>query len=62
MQVAAELACDDGWPGRHLHVTASGGVVPCYVLDDRFDRPHVAVDNIRERTLAEIWGRATAKR
>ena len=45
-------ACMDGWANRYIHITPSGRVLPCHAAEVI---PHLQFDNVRDRTLSEIW-------
>lgn len=45
-------ACMDGWGRRFLLVSPSGLVLPCHAAHTL---PGLVFDNVRERSLAEIW-------
>jgi pyrroloquinoline quinone biosynthesis protein E len=49
-------ACMDGWAQRFVHMIPDGRVLPCHAATSL---PHLVFDNVKDRSLAEIW--ATSK-
>jgi pyrroloquinoline quinone biosynthesis protein E len=49
--------CLGGWGRRSLNVTPAGKVLPCHAAETI---PGLEFWNVRERSLAEIWGRSPA--
>jgi len=50
-------ACMGGWARRFLNITPSGKVLPCHAAESI---PHLLFDNVRERSLADIWENSEA--
>ncbi|TMV09091.1 pyrroloquinoline quinone biosynthesis protein PqqE [Ruegeria sediminis] len=45
-------ACMGGWGSAGLNVTPNGTVLPCHAAETI---PHLTFENVRHRTLSEIW-------
>ncbi|MBT8169395.1 pyrroloquinoline quinone biosynthesis protein PqqE [Phaeobacter gallaeciensis] len=50
-------ACMGGWGSTGLNVTPDGTVLPCHAAESI---PHLKFDNVRDRTLSEIWYKSEA--
>jgi pyrroloquinoline quinone biosynthesis protein E len=50
-------ACMGGWGRRFLNVTPSGNVLPCHAAESITG---LAFDNVKEKSLAEIWRNSDA--
>jgi PqqA peptide cyclase len=44
--------CMGGWGAQIMNVTPSGRVLPCHAAETI---PHLVFDNVREKSLADIW-------
>ncbi len=45
-------ACMNGWGRRFMNITPEGKVLPCHAAETI---PELEFDNVRDKTLAEIW-------
>jgi len=52
-------ACMDGWARRFVHIIPTGQVLPCHAA---MSIAGMTFDNVRDRTLASIWGDSPAMR
>lgn len=50
-------ACMGGWGSTGIVVTPKGDVMPCHAADTI---PHLKFDNVRDRSLGEIWAKSDA--
>jgi PqqA peptide cyclase len=50
-------ACMSGWGQRYLLVSPDGQALPCHLAHTL---PGLTFDNVRERTLADIWHNSAA--
>jgi pyrroloquinoline quinone biosynthesis protein E len=50
-------ACMGGWGRQFLNITPSGNVLPCHAAESIAG---LTFDNVRERTLADIWENSDA--
>ena len=50
-------ACMDGWARRFVHMVPDGRVLPCHAATSI---PGLAFDNVKDKSLAEIWSTSKA--
>jgi len=50
-------SCMGGWARRFMNLTPNGKALPCHAAESI---PHLRFDNVRDRSLSEIWERGEA--